>query len=850
MISSAWPWLWWRFCGRRALARDRWRIVLVLLGLALVSALSLGFVSASRQSIEAFSSAVGALTGKAQIEIHAAQGVPLTTSAIAPLAKALSRDFFVIPTIDRSAIVAGGDCSSELVNLVGVDQIEAASAARRSEGLAYVLPSESTGELLLARSLATRCNLHPGDELVLTINDQLRSARVATILDDTENQIASNLILVEIQLLQSWLSERGQFDYLIVAPRMLDNAIDHLGTTLTRLTQQIVTLPDLILVNESIRRERGQALLGAFQSNIMIMVLLALMVCGLSVFNFAQAQVQARRNEISTLHTLGVPAIWSVWFVVLEALVLATLGAAIGVLLGGPVINASAELLRSSISGIYVALGSTLRPTLGDEMVVVLVTVQLICALAVAIPALAARKIAPTLATRYVDHTESVRLRIWICVAATSLIAAGSLTLLAQKLHLVLPSHIAALCVVLALGLVSLPTLYWLLRISRALVPVSAPWLLARSTVAGSLHSSGFAVAVNAISIALLVALSLMIASFRETLQSWTESTLHADLYIRSQVPDDALHSARLSQKVVEVIAAIPGVQQLSKFATLNTTISGREVVLAGTDLNAGDSQFQLMDGVLNPSEFVAGQSILLSERAAEQLSARVGDKLKVHHRSLRVTAIYREFGSQDAFAVINYQLLAQILQQEGIRPTIRTLAVFLSDPNQAAQYYAQIQAQFPALRVTVNQELKRNILALFDQTFAITELIRILVVVLCIVGSTVCSLQMLRARARELKTLDVLGTSSQTIRSSIAFEGLTLALPALVLGWIAGVILALLLIYVINPLSFGWSLNISWQPAAFYFPVLALVVTIACSCGAVMVQVGAAMRNARVSDE
>ena len=74
------------------------------------------------------------------------------------------------------------------------------------------------------------------------------------------------------------------------------------------------------------------------------------------------------------------------------------------------------------------------------------------------------------------------------------------------------------------------------------------------------------------------------------------------------------------------------------------------------------------------------------------------------------------------------------------------------------------------------------------------------------------------------------------------------MAVPALITGWIAGVGLALLLIYVINPLSFGWSINFRWHIAAFYIPALALLISIALSCMATLLN--SRTMDAQTNDE
>jgi len=68
----------------------------------------------------------------------------------------------------------------------------------------------------------------------------------------------------------------------------------------------------------------------------------------------------------------------------------------------------------------------------------------------------------------------------------------------------------------------------------------------------------------------------------------------------------------------------------------------------------------------------------------------------------------------------------------------------------------------------------------------------------------------LLLERAGELETLKSLGATRKEIAGATAWEGVGLAIVGLAAGFFLSLVLGWLLIYVINPQSFGWTLQFS----------------------------------------
>jgi putative ABC transport system permease protein len=128
------------------------------------------------------------------------------------------------------------------------------------------------------------------------------------------------------------------------------------------------------------------------------------------------------------------------------------------------------------------------------------------------------------------------------------------------------------------------------------------------------------------------------------------------------------------------------------------------------------------------------------------------------------------------------------------------------------------------ALRVSPNASLRRSALTIFDRTFAVTEALRLLAVVVAFIGvwSALMALQV--ERRRELATLQALGLTLGQIWKLTLLETGLMGAAAGLLSWPTGAILAWVLVHVINVRSFGWTMRLELAPWVFVQALLVAV--------------------------
>ena len=124
---------------------------------------------------------------------------------------------------------------------------------------------------------------------------------------------------------------------------------------------------------------------------------------------------------------------------------------------------------------------------------------------------------------------------------------------------------------------------------------------------------------------------------------------------------------------------------------------------------------------------------------------------------------------------------------------------------------------------VAPNSELRRNAIAIFDRTFAITWALEAVAIVVAMLGAANSLLALVLDRRRELGLLRYLGASTAQVRGMILTEAGLLGALAILLGLALGFALSLLLIFVVNKQSFGWTIQFH-LPWALLGGALALV--------------------------
>jgi len=388
--------------------------------------------------------------------------------------------------------------------------------------------------------------------------------------------------------------------------------------------------------------------------------------------------------------------------------------------------------------------------------------------------------------------------------------------------HAVRASGFILACVLLVAMPLVVP---WLLRTvcGRARPRGLGPAMSLR-TLAVRLQSTSFAVAALAVTVSMLVGITLMIGSFRRTLETWIDLSLEADVYVTTESWLMGGEQAVLGDVLADSLAFFPGVRaaDLQRHMALRTA-DGRLVYLNGIARRGQQGErwairVPLLAGEPREVERAMREegAVLIAEPLARKAHLAVGDTLRlVGPRgpfALPIAGIGYDYSTDSGTAFVTRKTLDRLV---GPGET-HNLALYLEPGVPVDQQIDRLRAHFGGLPLEFrsNARLRSEILEIFEETFAVTRILQVMALLIAVCGISLTLIILARERAVELALLRALGaTRGQIFRLNLG-EGAAMGLGGLAIGLAGGAVLAVILILLVNRAYFGWTirLGLPWQ--------------------------------------
>ncbi len=572
--------------------------------------------------------------------------------------------------------------------------------------------------------------------------------------------------------------------------------------------------------------QRVSNLSRAYRVNLTVLALVALFVGAFLVFSVVSLSVAQRTPSFALLGVLGMTARQRQQWVLIECALVGAIGSVLGLLMGAGLAAAALRLLAGDLGGGYFP---GIAPPLQWGVVSALAFGVLGTASAVLggwWPARQAQAIAPALALKGLGSPEGSAPPAWPGLA---LLAAGALAAFAPPLFGLPIAAYAAVAALLFGGVALVPAVvHGLLQLMPT--PQSALPLLALQRARFQRRTASAAVAGVVSSLALSVALTVMVASFRSGVNEWLNSVLPADLYARTASSSSAAEQAWLPPDFVAKAAALPGVQRLQAGRTRALQMSAERpaVSLISRSLQSPGGSVKdllpLLQNALPPSAVQAGEvGIYVSEAVVSLYGAAQGSVLelpianpsqkiktqKIKGRVLgRVLGVWRDYARQFGAVVMadtDYQRLTGDTR-------INDLALWLAPGAKEAEVQQALRALLPdtaMLDFASSSELRVLSLRIFDRSFAVTYYLQAVAIAIGLIGIAASLSAQVLARRKEFGLLTHLGLTRRQIVAVVAGEGLAWVAAGALVGLVLGLAISLVLVFVVNPQSFHWTMDI-----------------------------------------
>jgi putative ABC transport system permease protein len=324
-----------------------------------------------------------------------------------------------------------------------------------------------------------------------------------------------------------------------------------------------------------------------------------------------------------------------------------------------------------------------------------------------------------------------------------------------------------------------------------------------------------------ATAVAMTASIGIMVGSFRETVSLWMDNQLKADFYLRPAGAPSADRYPTMSTEIADRIESIPGVAAVDRFRNYPISYGGLPANFAGGESSRVQDHASIRflpgedrDRIL--SELPTGDFAVVSEPFANKHRVRVGSEIDLPLgtavRRFRVLGIYYDYSTERGYVVVDRRTLLKYLPD----PAISNLAVYLKPGASGHDVRREIARVISGHAVLVfsNGALRRAAIEVFDRTFRITYALEAVAVFVAVMGIAGSLLAMVIDRRRELGLLRFLGAQKSQIRKLILCEAGLLGLLANGIGLVLGTVLSLILIFVINKQSFGWTIQFHWPVA------------------------------------
>ena len=814
----------WRHALRRPL-QSIFLILGVAIGVAMIVAIDLANGSAQR----AFELGAESVTGRAT---HTITGGP------SGLDEALYVQLRTQQGVRNSApvvedYVTAVELDAQPMRLFGVDPFAEQpfrsylglgdqSQAPAADYLSELMATPNT--VLLSADVAQRYGLATGDSLTIRHGADTDALTIVGLLapsDELSRRAIEGLLITDIASAQELLGRVGKLD-------RIDLIVPAIAAGTAQLDAIRATLPPGALLREaSARAGTVNEMTRAFRLNLTALSLLALVVGMFLIYNTVTFGVIQRRPVLGSLRALGMTRRQIFALILLEAGVLGLVGTLLGLALGVLLGRGAVQLVTQTVNDLFFVV--SVREIHVPVMTLVKGGLIGVAAalVAAAAPAWEATSVPPAGAMRRSSVEERTQRALpWITGAGLALLVAGGLLLIPPWSLVV--SFAGLFAVVLGAALLTPVMLLALMAGARLLLArMGIIERMAPRTVTRSLSRTAVAVAALMVAVSVIIGVGVMIGSFRLTVVRWLDDVLQADIYVSPPSLQSSTVLTALDPALVEQIRAFPGVERSATTRTIPAAafVAGRDAPLdiniqaLSDDLSGDQRRYRAQLGDHAQTwQSVRNGAVLVNEPMANRYGVALGDTIELQTdrgvKAFTVAGISVDF-DVNPLVIMDEARYRTLWDDAGVS----AVALFAAPSVDVDTLVNALRAAFAGrenLLIRSNVGTRTEALAVFDRTFAITVALQLLATLVAFIGilSTLMSLQL--ERTREIGILRATGmTRRQLWRLSLLETGLIGASAGL-LALPTGLLLALILVYIINLRSFGWTLEMFLQPQTF----------------------------------
>ncbi len=776
-------------------------VIAIAIGVAMGYAVHLINYAASSE----FSQAVRSLMGNADLTVRGTR-IGFNEQAY-PLLARLPEVAVASPVVEIDAHIPQ---QSEALKIIGIDYFRAQTVQPNmlghlaDENMNEGLDAFHPNALFLSPAALTWLKLKLGDTLAVQVGLEIRQLHIAGTVPAAG--AGQRIGVMDIAAAQ-W-----RFDRLGLVQRIdlkLRPGVD-IAAFQSKIDSILPT--GVAAVTPADGERRAANLSRAYRVNLNVLALVALFTGAFLVFSTQVLSVVRRRSQLALLRVLGLTRASLIRWILAEGTLIGVLGSISGLLLGYAVAAAVLDYSGADLGGGYF---SGVRPTVHFDIWATVIFFALglgAALLGSLVPALETARAQPSRALKAGDEENALR-RLRSPLPALVLIAsAGALCFVGPVNELPIPGYIAI--ALLLIGSIALMPRLAYAVFSHFPTPTHSASYLAVTQLKGASGRASIGLSGILASFSLMAAMAIMVTSFRVSVDEWLGNMLPAELYMRAAPSGDTAYFSAQDQLI---ILSTPGIARAEFLRSTHISLDPLRpaITLIARPIDPANPAARLpFIGAVLPSQPLSSTqpiTVWASEAAADLHGLVVGKQfmlpLGAHSQSVIVGGIWRDYARQHGALVINLADYRRLTGDERVTEA----GMWLQAGTIPAQAVNNLRASLhnnTRLDIAEPGEVRRLSLKIFDRSFTVTYLLEAVAIIVGLFGIAASFGGQALARAREFGMLRHIGVTRRQIGLMLAIEGALLTTLGVLAGLLLGWVIALILIHVVNPQSFHWTMN------------------------------------------
>jgi len=804
----------------RNIRQEKFLTFLSILGIALGIGLFTGVKVASDRAVASFESDIRGINPYANYEVLDTSGTDFDEKVYKDISSTEENSFPVLKTFGY--IPAFRDT----IDIQGVHTLKVIRYFRASLSQHIGMEDflKEINGVLITKKFSERYSLKKGDTFRALVYDKEYPLKVIEILN--AESLLSNAVFMDIGNFQEYFGRSGYLS-------RIDLASDE--KTTTELRKKLPANLSIEKKEEIFRNQKS--LVASFRYNLQFISLIAILVGIFLLYNTVFISVVKRRTEIGILRGLGADKKTVVLLFIVQGIFLGLIGSVIGIIFGQVAAYFSVIAVEKTISTMYSTISISEYAITTHDVFVALLLGLAVSLLASAIPALEASKIRPNESSREGSFEGRYRrYHKWFSFAGIICIISG--VTISFMDHVYTPfefpvlAYAGILFIIAGFTFISpsyLTAVLWVIRrpferIFRATGKITI------GDIKGNIYRFSVALMSVAISSALIIAFLTLIFSFRDSLKGWIHKNITADVYIKPASCKANYCFYPMSEDVIDTVKSFPEVAGVDKFRAMQLDLNGRKVTAGFADVGTkrkymgrmySDRAYEEVLQEMEGNEQIAGISDYLSIKYGLKKGDMIHLKSPAGNVAFRINDIFSSYSTTAGFIYIDRKWLKK---HWGLNDATQ-ISVYLKEgvaPDTFIQKLRSTLLPDYSLEIMNNQELRDKVLDIFNKTFTITYAIEFISIIVSLIGVINTLLALVFERKREISIIRYLGGSWKQIQETLILSAGIIGITGIFLGSLLGSLMSIILIYVVNKISFGWEIH--FQVPFLYLSVVTLI--------------------------